>query len=201
MASRCSRIISRAYISSIRSSIKLNSQSASSTTSFSSFSASTRSASSPLRRLSFSRYFGAQLIDWTIVLLFSCLLIFIISYFQSCFYIYVIHLCRIPSELGGVQSMLPLHNAVATARMTSCLSSTSRSCRALSQGTLCCTSPDLQHVHLLLPQNKKEVCACSYCLYMIVNLSFYCAICFCGCYNWRFKTGSFRGGRGEFLNA
>ncbi|KAH0643073.1 hypothetical protein KY290_034677 [Solanum tuberosum] len=95
MASRCSRIINKASISSIRSAIKLNSQSASSTTSFSSFSASTRSASSPLRRLSFS---------------------------------------RIPSELGGVQSMLPLHNAVATARMTSCLSSTSRSCRALSQG-------------------------------------------------------------------
>ncbi|XP_006355434.1 uncharacterized protein [Solanum tuberosum] len=104
MASRCSRIINKGSISSIRSAIKLNSQSASSTTSFSSFSASTRSASSPLRRLSFS---------------------------------------RIPSELGGVQSMLPLHNAVATARMTSCLSSTSRSCRALSQGTLCCTSPDL----------------------------------------------------------
>ncbi|PIN13599.1 hypothetical protein CDL12_13776 [Handroanthus impetiginosus] len=38
-----------------------------------------------------------------------------------------------PSELGGVASMLPLHSAVATARMTSCLSSTSRSCRALSQ--------------------------------------------------------------------
>ncbi|KAK4728497.1 hypothetical protein R3W88_021485 [Solanum pinnatisectum] len=94
MASRCSRIINKASISSIRSAIKLNSQSASSTSSFSSFSASTRSASSPLRRLSLS---------------------------------------RIPSELGGVQSMLPLHNAVATARMTSCLSSTSRSCRALSQ--------------------------------------------------------------------
>ncbi|KAK4338240.1 hypothetical protein RND71_042727 [Anisodus tanguticus] len=50
---------------------------------------------------------------------------------------------RIPSELAGLQSMLPLHNAVATARMNSCLSSTLRSCRALSQGTLCCTSPDL----------------------------------------------------------
>ncbi|KAJ8526761.1 hypothetical protein K7X08_029238 [Anisodus acutangulus] len=42
---------------------------------------------------------------------------------------------RIPSELAGLQSMLPLHNAVATARMNSCLSSTLRSCRALSQGT------------------------------------------------------------------
>ncbi|XP_021600214.1 protein NONRESPONDING TO OXYLIPINS 2, mitochondrial isoform X2 [Manihot esculenta] len=40
---------------------------------------------------------------------------------------------RAPSELGCVQSLLPLHSAVATARMTSCLSTTSRSCRALSQ--------------------------------------------------------------------
>uniref|UniRef100_A0A7N0SZJ6 Protein NUCLEAR FUSION DEFECTIVE 6, chloroplastic/mitochondrial-like n=1 Tax=Kalanchoe fedtschenkoi TaxID=63787 RepID=A0A7N0SZJ6_KALFE len=39
---------------------------------------------------------------------------------------------RTPSELGCVQSLLPLHSAVATARMTSCLSS-STSCRALSQ--------------------------------------------------------------------
>ncbi|KAI3468956.1 hypothetical protein Pfo_025619 [Paulownia fortunei] len=52
-------------------------------------------------------------------------------------------LSRSPAELGGVASMLPLHSAVAKARMTSCLSSSSRSCRALSQGTLCCTSPDL----------------------------------------------------------
>ncbi|KAM7494075.1 hypothetical protein LguiB_028684 [Lonicera macranthoides] len=44
-------------------------------------------------------------------------------------------LSRSPSELGGVQSLLPLHSAVAAARMTSCLSLTSRSCRALSQGT------------------------------------------------------------------
>ncbi|XP_057976879.1 protein NONRESPONDING TO OXYLIPINS 2, mitochondrial-like isoform X5 [Malania oleifera] len=40
---------------------------------------------------------------------------------------------RSPSELGCVQSMLPLHSAVAVARMTSCLSSTTSSCRALSQ--------------------------------------------------------------------
>ncbi|KAK7330774.1 hypothetical protein VNO77_24974 [Canavalia gladiata] len=50
---------------------------------------------------------------------------------------------RIAPELRCVQSMLPLHSAVAVARMTSCLSITSRSCRALSQGTLCCTSPGL----------------------------------------------------------
>ncbi|XP_015584058.2 protein NONRESPONDING TO OXYLIPINS 2, mitochondrial isoform X3 [Ricinus communis] len=40
---------------------------------------------------------------------------------------------RAPCELGCVQSLLPLHSAVAVARMTSCLSTTSRSCRALSQ--------------------------------------------------------------------
>ncbi|XP_073133044.1 protein NONRESPONDING TO OXYLIPINS 2, mitochondrial-like isoform X2 [Henckelia pumila] len=42
-------------------------------------------------------------------------------------------LSRSPAELGSVASMLPLHSAVAVARMTSCLSSSSRSCRALSQ--------------------------------------------------------------------
>ncbi|XVE57643.1 hypothetical protein DITRI_Ditri04bG0106300 [Diplodiscus trichospermus] len=41
---------------------------------------------------------------------------------------------RCPSELGCAQSLLPLHSAVAAARMTSCISTTSRSCRALSQG-------------------------------------------------------------------
>ncbi|CAO2819375.1 unnamed protein product [Amaranthus hypochondriacus] len=50
---------------------------------------------------------------------------------------------RVPKELGGALSLIPLHSAVAVARMTSCLSVTSRSCRALSQGTLCRTSPDL----------------------------------------------------------
>ncbi|XP_050228949.1 protein NONRESPONDING TO OXYLIPINS 2, mitochondrial isoform X2 [Mercurialis annua] len=40
---------------------------------------------------------------------------------------------RSPFELGGVQSLLPLHSTVAAARMTSCLSTTSRNCRALSQ--------------------------------------------------------------------
>ncbi|KAG5411437.1 hypothetical protein IGI04_007756 [Brassica rapa subsp. trilocularis] len=50
---------------------------------------------------------------------------------------------RCPSELGCAQSLLPLHSTVAAARLTSCLSVTSRNSRALSQGTLCCTSPDL----------------------------------------------------------
>ncbi|KAK4769699.1 hypothetical protein SAY87_030231 [Trapa incisa] len=52
-------------------------------------------------------------------------------------------LIRERNALGCVQSLLPLHSAVAVARMTSCLSTISRSSRALSQGTLCCTSPGL----------------------------------------------------------
>ncbi|XP_030469409.2 protein NONRESPONDING TO OXYLIPINS 2, mitochondrial isoform X2 [Syzygium oleosum] len=40
---------------------------------------------------------------------------------------------RSPAELACVQSLLPLHSAVSAARLTSCLSTTSRSCRALSQ--------------------------------------------------------------------
>ncbi|XP_021856675.1 protein NONRESPONDING TO OXYLIPINS 2, mitochondrial isoform X2 [Spinacia oleracea] len=40
---------------------------------------------------------------------------------------------RLPKELGGAQSLLPLHSAVSVARLTSCLSTTSRSARALSQ--------------------------------------------------------------------
>ncbi|KAL5206993.1 hypothetical protein ABZP36_031428 [Zizania latifolia] len=54
-------------------------------------------------------------------------------------------LSRLPVELGccaGV-SLLPLHSAVAAARLTSRLSTTSRSCCALSQGILCRTSPGL----------------------------------------------------------
>ncbi|KAK9927576.1 hypothetical protein M0R45_024756 [Rubus argutus] len=50
---------------------------------------------------------------------------------------------RSTGVLGCVQSLLPLHSAVAAARLTSALSTTSRSCRALSQGTLCRTSPSL----------------------------------------------------------
>ncbi|KAL9287161.1 hypothetical protein AtEden1_Chr4g0293371 [Arabidopsis thaliana] len=42
---------------------------------------------------------------------------------------------RCPSELGCLQSLLPLHSSVAAARLTSCLSTTSRNSRALSQGT------------------------------------------------------------------
>ncbi|GJN21754.1 hypothetical protein PR202_gb09267 [Eleusine coracana subsp. coracana] len=51
----------------------------------------------------------------------------------------------IPVELGCCAglSLLPLHSAVAAARLTSRLSTTSRSCIALSQGILCSTYPGL----------------------------------------------------------
>ncbi|KAI5655719.1 hypothetical protein M9H77_32906 [Catharanthus roseus] len=109
MASKCSRILNRSSISSLKSAFKKSassptSPSASRSVPTSSFSQFSKPSSAPVRRFS---------------------------------------LMRTPSELGCVQSMLPLHSAVATARMTSRLSSASRSCRALSQGTLCRTSPDL----------------------------------------------------------
>ncbi|KAJ3680593.1 hypothetical protein LUZ60_016871 [Juncus effusus] len=49
---------------------------------------------------------------------------------------------RMPVELGALSGM-PFHSAVAKARLTSRLSEASLSCRALSQGILCCTSPGL----------------------------------------------------------
>ncbi|KAM0935585.1 hypothetical protein DsansV1_C29g0213381 [Dioscorea sansibarensis] len=53
-------------------------------------------------------------------------------------------LSRSPVELGCCDgSLLPLHSAVAAARLTSRLSTTARSCRDLSQGTLCRTYPGL----------------------------------------------------------
>ncbi|CAA2978400.1 NUCLEAR FUSION DEFECTIVE 6, chloroplastic mitochondrial isoform X4 [Olea europaea subsp. europaea] len=87
MASKCSRIINRATISTLRSALK-KSNSPSATTSFPKPSLPSKPSPS---------------------------------------------IWRCPAGLGCVASMLPLHSAVATARMTSCLSSTSRSCRALSQ--------------------------------------------------------------------
>ncbi|RLM49030.1 hypothetical protein C2845_PMPSC002133 [Panicum miliaceum] len=51
---------------------------------------------------------------------------------------------RVPVELGCCAglTLLPLHSAVAAARLTSRLS-TDSSCRALSQGILCRTYPGL----------------------------------------------------------
>ncbi|XP_059645408.1 protein NONRESPONDING TO OXYLIPINS 2, mitochondrial-like isoform X1 [Cornus florida] len=89
MASKCNRIINRTSVSSLRSTIKSNLQTASASSPSPSL---RRSTTSPVRRF---------------------------------------FLSRVPMELGGAQSLLPLHSAVATARMTSGLSS--RSCRAISQ--------------------------------------------------------------------
>ncbi|KMT12512.1 hypothetical protein BVRB_5g104390 isoform A [Beta vulgaris subsp. vulgaris] len=89
MASKCSRFINRASLSSLKSSIKSSTSAPRSTAA-----PLPRSTSSSLPRFSFS---------------------------------------RLPKELGGVQSLMPLHSTVSSARMTSCLSTTSRSSRALSQ--------------------------------------------------------------------
>ncbi|RYR33645.1 hypothetical protein Ahy_A10g048275 [Arachis hypogaea] len=48
---------------------------------------------------------------------------------------------RSVSRLGCVQSLLPLHSAVSSARLTSCLGVDSRSSRSLSQGMLCSANP------------------------------------------------------------
>ncbi|OVA08554.1 hypothetical protein BVC80_209g298 [Macleaya cordata] len=53
-----------------------------------------------------------------------------------------VHLPRsLPSEMGCVQSLLPLYSAVSSARLTSCLGLDSTSSRSMSQGTLCRTNP------------------------------------------------------------
>ncbi|XP_022750160.1 uncharacterized protein LOC111299313 isoform X1 [Durio zibethinus] len=50
-------------------------------------------------------------------------------------------LSRSVSQLGCLQSLLPLHSAVSSARLTSCLGIDSRSSRSLSQGMLCSANP------------------------------------------------------------
>ncbi|KAH7514180.1 hypothetical protein FEM48_Zijuj11G0061300 [Ziziphus jujuba var. spinosa] len=121
MASACRRLTSRASFSSIKSAFRSNVRTSAlkppSSTSSSSFALPTKSNSIPVRRFSLTR-----------------------SFFFLFFFFFF---CGSPAELGCMQSLLPLHSAVAASRMTSCLSTTSRSCRALSQGTLCCTSPGL----------------------------------------------------------
>ncbi|XP_050265999.1 protein NONRESPONDING TO OXYLIPINS 2, mitochondrial isoform X2 [Quercus robur] len=44
-------------------------------------------------------------------------------------------------QLGALQSLLPLHSAVSSARLTSCLGLDSTSSRSLSQGMLCSANP------------------------------------------------------------
>ncbi|XP_010249554.1 PREDICTED: uncharacterized protein LOC104592083 isoform X2 [Nelumbo nucifera] len=48
---------------------------------------------------------------------------------------------RLHSEMGCIQSLLPLYSAVSSARLTSCLGIDSRSSRSLSQGMLCTANP------------------------------------------------------------
>lgn len=50
-------------------------------------------------------------------------------------------------ELGCVQSLLPLHSAVSSARLTSCLGVDSRMSRSLSQGMLCSANPGVWFLH------------------------------------------------------
>ncbi|CAN0907227.1 Protein NONRESPONDING TO OXYLIPINS 2, mitochondrial, partial [Linum grandiflorum] len=45
------------------------------------------------------------------------------------------------AQLGTLQSLLPLHSAVSSARLTSCLGADTSSSRSLSQGMLCSANP------------------------------------------------------------
>ncbi|KAK6927352.1 hypothetical protein RJ641_005943 [Dillenia turbinata] len=45
------------------------------------------------------------------------------------------------AQLVSLQSLLPFHTAVSSARLTSCLGMDSRSSRSLSQGMLCSANP------------------------------------------------------------
>ncbi|GFS35426.1 hypothetical protein Acr_00g0039830 [Actinidia rufa] len=44
-------------------------------------------------------------------------------------------------QLGSLQSLLPLHTAVSSARLTSCLGVDSNGSRSLSQGMICSANP------------------------------------------------------------
>ncbi|KAL8101646.1 hypothetical protein AgCh_033515 [Apium graveolens] len=51
------------------------------------------------------------------------------------------HFCLPLAQMGALQSLLPLHSAVASARLTSCLGIDSKGSRSLSQGMLCSANP------------------------------------------------------------
>ncbi|KAK4340785.1 hypothetical protein RND71_039286 [Anisodus tanguticus] len=44
-------------------------------------------------------------------------------------------------QMGCLQSLLPLHSAVSSARLTSCLGIDSKGSRSLSQGMICSANP------------------------------------------------------------
>ncbi|XP_027182748.1 uncharacterized protein LOC113781100 isoform X1 [Coffea eugenioides] len=50
-------------------------------------------------------------------------------------------LSRPLAQMGCLQSLLPLHTAVSSARLTSCLGLDSKGSRSLSQGMLCSANP------------------------------------------------------------
>ncbi|KAA0041077.1 protein NUCLEAR FUSION DEFECTIVE 6 [Cucumis melo var. makuwa] len=129
MASACQRIASRISQSSFRTFVRTNSSAKSSS---SQFPLPSKSTAPSVRRFSLARYLS-----------FDPFLSPCFNFFSLLFYEPSLSTVRSPSELGCVQSLLPFHDAVAGARMISCLSTNSRSCRALSQGILCCTSPGL----------------------------------------------------------
>ncbi|KAG6420342.1 hypothetical protein SASPL_116867 [Salvia splendens] len=44
-------------------------------------------------------------------------------------------------QMAMLQSLLPLHSALSSARLTSCLGMDTKGCRSLSQGMLCIANP------------------------------------------------------------
>lgn len=44
-------------------------------------------------------------------------------------------------QIAAFQSLLPLHSAISSARLTSCLGADTNGCRSLSQGMLCSANP------------------------------------------------------------
>lgn len=57
-------------------------------------------------------------------------------------------------ELSGVETMLPLHSAIASARLTSSLSVESRAWGLVPQGVFCCLLPLLLFVTVFLFGSK-----------------------------------------------
>ncbi|THG20069.1 hypothetical protein TEA_000622 [Camellia sinensis var. sinensis] len=57
------------------------------------------------------------------------------------FQAYATNISRSVSQMGSLQSLLPLHTAVSSARLTSCLGIDSKGSRSLSQGMLCSANP------------------------------------------------------------
>ncbi|GMN32832.1 hypothetical protein TIFTF001_003865 [Ficus carica] len=115
--------------------------SSSSSSSSSSFSAAAAAAATPpplrSRRFSLSRYRLSLSLSIYIYIVFSISLSVSIYIHSNRWGI----LGRYPVELGSVESLMPLHNAVAAARMTACLSTSSLTCRSLFQGTLSLSAP------------------------------------------------------------